>query len=100
MFSFSIVHCDLKPENVMLEQNKDLDQIKLIDFGTAIHLESGSYSYQMVGTAYYMAPEVLNYCYTEKCDIWSCGVMLFILLTGIPPFNGSEKEIFRKIRLG
>ena len=47
-----------------------------------------------------MAPEVLNQCYTDRCDIWSCGVMLFILLTGIPPFNGKEDVIFRKIRLG
>ena len=85
---------------MMLEQNKNLDQIKLIDFGTAIHLEPGTFSYQMVGTAYYMAPEVLDHCSTEKCDIWSCGVMLFILLTGIPPFNGKEDAIFRKIRLG
>ena len=85
------MHRDLKPENIMLEQNKDLDQIKLIDFGTAIRLEPGKFCYQMVGTAYYMAPEVLNQCYTDKCDIWSSGVMLFILLTGIPPFNGKNE---------
>jgi calcium-dependent protein kinase len=57
----------------------------------------------LIGTAYYIAPEVLNEKgkYTEKCDIWSLGVILYMLLTGIPPFNGrTEEEIFSQIKKG
>jgi len=51
------------------------------------------------GTAYYMAPEVINGKYDEKCDIWSCGVVLYILLSGAPPFPGiSVREITYKIK--
>ena len=52
------------------------------------------------GTPYYIAPEVLNWNYNEKCDIWSCGVILYILLCGFPPFNGfNNDEIISKIKL-
>mmetsp|Transcript_15499 Transcript_15499/g.11278 ORF Transcript_15499/g.11278 Transcript_15499/m.11278 type:complete len:161 (+) Transcript_15499:245-727(+) len=56
---------------------------------------------QKYGTAYYIAPEVLKKNYDQKCDIWSCGVILHILLVKLPPFNGkNEKEIFEKISVG
>ena len=78
---------DLKPENILLEQNKDFDQIKIIDFGTSLMFDSAKSLDEKLGTPYYIAPEVLNKKYNEKCDIWSCGVIVYILLSGMPPFN-------------
>lgn len=57
--------------------------------------------HQTYGTAYYIAPEVLKGNYTEKCDLWSIGVIMFILLSGIPPFNGAtDDEIMEKVGIG
>lgn len=55
----------------------------------------------MLGTAYYIAPEVLSGNYDEKCDVWSIGVILFILLSGSPPFGGqNDEEIMKKVEKG
>lgn len=75
--------------------------IKIIDFGTCIKFKENSKMKTWLGTAYYIAPEVLNEKYDQKCDIWSCGVILYILIFGKPPFNGSTDEsIFSKIKKG
>ena len=79
---------DLKPENILLEQNKEFDQIKIIDFGTSLVYDPNKSLDEKLGTPYYIAPEVLNKSYNSKCDIWSCGVITYILLSGMPPFNG------------
>jgi len=56
---------------------------------------------EKLGTPYYIAPEVLAKSYGAKCDIWSCGVITYIILSGIPPFNGaSDQEIMKKVKLG
>lgn len=82
------MHRDLKPENILLEQGKHYDQIKMIDFGTSLVYDPNQKLAEKLGTPYYIAPEVLNKNYSSKCDIWSCGVITYILLSGVPPFNG------------
>ena len=92
-----VVHRDLKPENILVD--KESDTLKIADFGTAAFVRQNQALTEVVGTPYYMAPEVLWGKYDEKCDVWSCGVILYILLCGAPPFNGhSETEILDKIK--
>lgn len=69
-------------------------KIKIIDFGTSQEFKIGSKKKmeERYGTPYYIAPDVLNKSYNEKCDIWSLGVILYILLVGYPPFNGSDDK--------
>ena len=95
-----IIHRDLKPENILISKRlkSGFHHIKIIDFGTAKVFSREKRENALIGSAYYIAPEVLNKNYTEKCDIWSCGIIMYILLTGRPPFNGkTEEEIMRKI---
>ena len=96
-----VIHRDLKPENILIESSEEKDKeffhIKVIDFGTCEILKKKKLTEQ-IGTSFYIAPEVLKNGYNEKCDLWSCGVILYILLCGSPPFYGkNEKEIFKKI---
>ena len=101
LHSSNIVHRDLKPENIMLLQKPQNDNyhIKLIDFGTAKEFKPGKKMCKFIGTSYYIAPEVLKERYDEKCDVWSCGIILYILLCGYPPFNGNTNvEIFQAIQ--
>jgi len=97
----NIVHRDLKPENLLLESKEDNYNIKVIDFGTSQVYMQNVKMRQKYGTPYYIAPEVLNKCYDEKCDIWSCGVIMYIMLCGYPPFNGKDDdEIMNAVRKG
>uniref|UniRef100_A0A0G4HAB5 Calcium-dependent protein kinase 1 n=1 Tax=Chromera velia CCMP2878 TaxID=1169474 RepID=A0A0G4HAB5_9ALVE len=99
----NIVHRDLKPENLLLESADPGAMIKIIDFGTSrvFSTEGGRKMHQKLGTPYYVAPEVLRKRYDEKCDVWSCGVILYILLCGSPPFGGqSDNEILQKVLVG
>lgn len=99
--SVGVVHRDLKPENIMLETEKSGDlSIKIIDFGVS-EFYIGEPLTTKVGTSYYIAPEVIRKKYTNKCDIWSIGVILFILLSGKPPFDGSnDEEIMESVLKG
>ncbi|CAD8150941.1 unnamed protein product [Paramecium pentaurelia] len=95
-----IVHRDLKPENILFSGPEPQQNLKIIDFGCSRRFNTSKMTKRM-GTPYYIAPEVLGQNYTEKCDIWSCGVILYILLCGYPPFTGkNEQEIFEKVKLG
>ena len=81
-----IVHRDLKPENIVLIEAKNKDVfIKLIDFGTSITIKRKNLT-QELGTIYYIAPKVFMNSYNEKADIWSCGTILYTMLSGHPPF--------------
>ena len=99
----NIIHRDIKPENIMItnrEKNGCL-QVKLIDFGTAKMFEKGHQENKYVGSSYYMAPEVIRRKYDEKCDLWSIGVIMYILLTGRPPFDGNDDdEILENVKKG
>ena len=99
--SRSVLHRDIKPENLMYESPLDGSALKLIDFGAARILLPTYKTAERIGTPYYMAPEVIQGKYDSKCDVWSCGVVLYILLSGRPPFPGkSESEIFAHIQAG
>ena len=91
-----ICHRDLKPENLLLEEDSIDSNIKVIDFGTSKFFKQNEKMSEKFGTPYYIAPEVLKKNYNEKCDVWSCGVILYILLAGYPPFGGKNNEIIMK----
>ena len=98
-----IVHRDLKPENILIV-SKDKDgfpTIKICDFGTSKIFEKGAVQRKLVGSSYYIAPEVLKKHYNEKCDIWSCGVIMYILLSARPPFGGQDdNDIMERVATG
>ena len=88
----NIVHRDLKPENIVFVKTKNNDIfIKIIDFGASTAFKGKNLS-QELGTIYYIAPEVFMNNYNEKCDIWSCGIILYTMLCGHPPFCGNEEN--------
>ena len=98
----NIIHRDLKPENILIvKREKNLLRIKICDFGTSKIHDKGTIQKKIVGSSYYIAPEILEKKYNEKCDLWSCGVILYILLSGKPPFEGiKDEEILEKVRFG
>ena len=96
--SKKIVHRDLKPENILfLNENKENPTIKIIDFGFSKNFNENK-MFEKVGTIYYMSPEILQGFYDELCDVWSCGIILYEMICGYPPFNGEDDfEIMRNI---
>ena len=96
-----IVHRDLKPENLLYFDKSENSPIKVIDFGMSKRFDHNKLLTEKVGTAYYISPEVIKGKYDEKCDIWSAGVILYILICGYPCFNGEDdREIMIAIQKG
>ena len=95
-----IIHRDLKPENLLLETTEDLE-LKIADFGSSGFIGMSKQMKGLYGSPYYVAPEVLDHNYNEKCDIWSCGIIMYVLLTGKPPYSGrGEAAIVQAVRQG
>ncbi|GMI63751.1 calmodulin-domain protein kinase 9 [Hibiscus trionum] len=96
-----VMHRDLKPENFLLSSKDENALLKATDFGLSVFIEEGKVYRDIVGSAYYVAPEVLRRKYGKEIDIWSAGVILYILLSGVPPFWAeTEKGIFDAILEG
>lgn len=102
LHTHNFVHRDIKPENFLLQSQARDAPIKVIDFGLAKAYEAGSAPMTTkAGTPYYVAPQVLMGKYDEKCDIWSCGVIMYVLLCGYPPFYGDrDEDILAMVRNG
>lgn len=114
-----MIHRNIKPENIMMvkdqenksksinlsnnfnrmQQDKDASIVKLIGFGSSIQIKKNEKLKDVVGSSFYIAPEVLAGNYDEKCDIWSCGVILYIMLSGNLPYNGrTDPEVIEQIK--
>ncbi|WOK97135.1 hypothetical protein Cni_G05843 [Canna indica] len=96
-----VMHRDLKPENFLYANKKENSPLKAIDFGLSVFFRPGERFSEIVGSPYYMAPEVLKRNYGPEVDIWSAGVILYILLCGVPPFWAeTEQGVARAILRG
>jgi calcium-dependent protein kinase len=108
LHAHNIVHRDLKLENILISEievdkrtNDRYFWIKIIDFGTAKFFDKNKKEKSVVGSSYYIAPEVLKKSYNEKCDTWSIGVILYMLIVGRAPFDGADdEEIISNIKKG
>ncbi|PKA48663.1 Calcium-dependent protein kinase isoform 2 [Apostasia shenzhenica] len=99
--SSGVIHRDLKPENLLFAAKDEGAILKLTDFGLSIFMEEGKFHGDVVGSAYFVAPEVLRHNYGKEIDMWSAGVILYILLSGVPPFLAeTERGIFDAILHG
>lgn len=99
----SIVHRDLKPENLLLASKMKGAAVKLADFGLAIELQGDQQAwFGFAGTPGYLSPEVLKKePYGKPVDIWACGVILYILLVGYPPFwDEDQHKLYAQIKAG
>ncbi|EXB53814.1 Calcium-dependent protein kinase 15 [Morus notabilis] len=96
-----VIHRDLKPENFLFASKDEAAMLKAADFGLSVFIEEGKVYRDLVGSAYYVAPEVLSRQYGKEIDVWSAGVILYILVSGVPPFWAeTEKGIFDAILEG
>ncbi|XP_077592567.1 serine/threonine-protein kinase 17A [Stigmatopora nigra] len=89
----SVVHLDLKPQNILLTSNSPLGDIKIVDFGLSRIVSNHQELREIMGTPEYVAPEVLNYePISTATDMWSIGVLTYVMLTGLSPFLGKDKQ--------
>ena len=96
MHDHSIAHRDLKLENWVLMSPNAWSDLKLIDFGLSTHFVKGKEMTRVVGSSYYVSPQVLKRRYSESCDLWSLGVIAYMLLSGAPPFFGSTDGLIKQ----
>jgi calcium-dependent protein kinase len=87
-----VMHRDLKPENFLFANKSENSSLKAIDFGLSVFFKPGEKFSEIVGSPYYMAPEVLKRNYGPEVDVWSAGVILYILLCGVPPFWAETEQ--------
>ena len=101
LHSKQVLHGDTKFENILIDAIKEnYVDIKITDFGCSKIFHSKRICRKVIGTTYYLAPEMILCQYNEKCDIWTAGVILFILFTENVPFNGiTEIELIDKIKV-
>lgn len=93
-----IFHAD---DSSSIQENDIYLDVKLIDFGCSKIFHPNKLNKELIGTAYYVAPEVLKESYNFQCDMWSVGVILYMLICGTPPFNGRDQtEILAKVERG
>lgn len=99
--SLGVMHRDLKPENFLLVNKDDDFSLKAIDFGLSVFFKPGQVFTDVVGSPYYVAPEVLLKHYGPEADVWTAGVILYILLSGVPPFWAETQQgIFDSVLKG
>ncbi|KQJ86709.1 calcium-dependent protein kinase 27-like [Brachypodium distachyon] len=99
--SLGVMHRDLKPENFLFVGNEEDAALKTIDFGLSMFFRPGEMFTDVVGSPYYVAPEVLKKNYGQEADVWSAGVIVYILLCGVPPFWAeTEQGIFEQVLHG
>ena len=98
MHNLELMHRDIKFENILFESTKPDAEIKLIDFGLSKRFYNDKQMSERVGTIYTMAPQVIQGVYSNSADIWSVGVVAFMLLSGTKPFWGKNRDsIVKKV---